>query len=179
VTAAVARAGEVFREALAESDHCPLHLENTAGTGGTLGRSFSELAALIEAAGGGDRVGLCLDSCHLYAAGFDVRTPEGLAAVLDECVEIVGLERLGSLHVNDSMTPLGANRDRHAPLGTGELGEDGCAVFLSEPRFEGLPAIFEGPGFAGKQAELEDIQTMGELRVRGLTARGVPLRNAG
>src|SRR3954469_17131052 len=179
VATAIARAGEVIRDALAESDHCPLHLENTAGTGGTLGRSFAELAGLIEAAGGEERLGLCLDSCHLYAAGFDVRTPEGLSEVLDECVEMVGLDRLGSLHVNDSMTPLGANRDRHAPLGAGELGDDGCAVFLSEPRFDGLPAIFEGPGFAGKQAEVEDIQTMSELRVRGLTARGVPSRNAG
>jgi deoxyribonuclease-4 len=179
VTAAIARAGAVIREALAESERCPLHLENTAGTGGTLGRSFEELAALIEAGGGGDRLGLCLDSCHLYATGFDVRTPESLSAVLDRCVEIVGLDRLGSLHVNDSVTPLGANRDRHAALGTGELGEDGCAVFLSEPRFDGLPAIFEGPGFAGKQVEPEDIQAMAELRIRGLTARGSVPRSAG
>ncbi len=169
---AVARAGEVIREALAESDSCPLHLENTAGAGGTLGRSFGELAALLDAAGGDDRLGLCLDSCHLYASGFDVRTPEGLGQVLDECVEIVGPERVGSLHVNDSLAPLGSNRDRHAPLGTGELGEDGCAVFLSEPRFEGLPAIFEGPGFGGKQAEAADVTAMAELRARGLAARG-------
>ncbi|MFL5315765.1 MAG: deoxyribonuclease IV [Microvirga sp.] len=179
VSAAIARAGEIFREALAESDRCPLHLENTAGTGGTLGRSFGELAALMDAAGGDDRLGLCLDSCHLYAAGFDVRTPEGLSEVLDECVELVGLERLGSLHVNDSLTPLGANRDRHAALGTGELGEDGCAVFLSEPRFDGLPAIFEGPGFAGKHVEPEDIAAMSDLRVRGLTARGVRVGDGG
>ncbi len=69
------------------------------------------------------------------------------------------------------MTALGSNRDRHAPLGDGELGEDGCAVFLSEPRFEGLPAIFEGPGFAGKQAEAEDVRAMLDLRERGLAAR--------
>jgi deoxyribonuclease-4 len=171
VAAAIARAGVVIRDALAESDRCPLHLENTAGAGGTLGRSFAELAALMDAAGGDERLGLCLDSCHLYASGFDVRTPEGLSEVLDECVEIVGLERLGSLHVNDSLTGLGSNRDRHTPLGTGELGEDGCAVFLSEPRFEGLPAIFEGPGFGGKQAEPEDVRVMRELRERGLAAR--------
>jgi deoxyribonuclease-4 len=91
--------------------------------------------------------------------------------VLDECVELVGLERLGSLHVNDSLAALGTNRDRHAPLGTGELGEAGCAVFLSEPRFEGLPALFEGPGVGGKQAELEDVRTMASLRERGLAAR--------
>jgi deoxyribonuclease-4 len=171
VDEAITRAGEVIREALAESERCPLHLENTAGAGGTLGRSFRELAALMDAAGGGERLGLCLDSCHLYASGFDVRTPEGLAATLDECVELVGLERLGSLHVNDSMAVLGSNRDRHAPIGAGELGDDGCAVFLSEPRFEGLPAIFEGPGLGGKQAEPEDVAKMLELRRLGLARR--------
>jgi deoxyribonuclease IV len=171
VDEAIKRAGAVIKDALAESDSCPLHLENTAGAGGTLGRSFHELAALMEAAGGNGRIGLCLDSCHLYASGFDVRTEEGLSEVLDQCVEIVGLERLGTLHVNDSVSTLGSNRDRHAPLGTGELGESGCAVFLSEPRFEGLPAIFEGPGFGGKQAEKPDIDAMLSLRDRGLTAR--------
>src|SRR3954466_13598250 len=97
---AIKRAGTVIKKALAGSDSCPLHLENTAGAGGTLGRSFSELAALLDAAGGGDRLGLCLDSCHLLASGFDVRTPDGLTAVLDECVELVGVERIGSLHLN-------------------------------------------------------------------------------
>ncbi len=83
---AIARAGEVIAEALAESDGCPLHLENTAGSGGTLGRSFGELAALIEAAGGDERLGLCLDSCHLLASGHEIRSEEALAAVLDDCV---------------------------------------------------------------------------------------------
>jgi deoxyribonuclease IV len=168
---AIIRAGQVIREALAESDSCPLHLENTAGSGATLGRSFTELAALIEAAGGDERVGLCLDSCHLYASGFDVRTAAGLTQTLDECVELVGMDKLGSLHVNDSKTALGSNVDRHAPLGTGELGDAGCGVFLSEPRFEGLPVIFEGPGFGGKQAEREDIVAMARLRDEGLAAR--------
>lgn len=168
---AIVRAGEVIREALAESDACPLHLENTAGSGATLGRSFTELAALFEAAGGDERIGLCLDSCHLYASGFDVRTAAGLTQTLDECVELVGMDKLGSLHVNDSKTALGSNVDRHAPLGTGELGDAGCAVFLSEPRFEGLPVIFEGPGFGGKQAEREDVEAMTRLRREGLAAR--------
>lgn len=168
---AVARAGAVIKEALAESDTCHLHLENTAGAGGTLGRSFHELAGLIEAAGGDDRLGLCLDSCHLYASGFDIRTAAGLAQTLDECVELVGVQKIGSLHVNDSKTGLGSNVDRHAALGSGELGEDGCAVFLSEPRFESLPVIFEGPGFGGKQVEADDIRGMFDLRARGLKAR--------
>src|SRR4051794_38374956 len=126
---AIKRAGKVIKEALAETDRCPLHLENTAGAGGTLGRSFEELAALTEACGGDKRIGLCLDSCHLLASGFDIRTPQGLTEVLDECVAKVGMDRLASLHVNDSKTPLGSNVDRHAGLGDGELGKQGCAVF--------------------------------------------------
>lgn len=168
---AVARAGAVIREALAESDACPLHLENTAGSGATLGRSFHELAALIDAAGADDRLGLCLDSCHLYASGFDIRTAAGLTETLDECTELVGVDRIGSLHVNDSKTGLGSNVDRHAALGAGELGDAGCAVFLSEPRFEGLPMIFEGPGLGGKQVEADDLRAMVALRDRGLKAR--------
>jgi deoxyribonuclease-4 len=169
---AIERAGAVIAEALAESGDCQLHLEDTAGAGGTLGRSFEELAALLEAAGAGKRLGICLDSCHLLASGYDVRTPESLTAVLDEFDAVVGLDRLGSLHVNDSMTPLGSNRDRHANLGDGEIGADGIAAFLSEPRFEGLPVIFEGPGATGKGVELADMENAFALRERGLAARG-------
>jgi deoxyribonuclease IV len=165
---AIKRAGKVIREALAETERCPLHLENTAGAGGTLGRSFHELAALMEAAGGDGRLGLCLDSCHLYASGFDVRKADGLAKVLDDCVGLVGADRLGSLHLNDSKVKLGGNADRHAHLGDGELGDAGCAVFLSEPRFEGLPCILETPRPDGLAADLERSQ---KLRKRGLAAR--------
>jgi deoxyribonuclease-4 len=165
VDAAIARAGEVIAEALAESERCPLHLENTAGAGGTLGRSFHELAALMEAAGGDERLGLCLDSCHLFASGFDVRTADGLAAVVDECFEIVGGDRLGSLHLNDSQTALGANTDRHATIGQGQLGEEGCAVFLSEPRFDGLPCVLE------TRPTADELALARALRERGLTAR--------
>jgi deoxyribonuclease IV len=143
---AIKRAGKVIAQALGESEHCALHLENTAGTGGTLGRSFEELADLIDVAGGSKRLGLCLDSCHLFASGYDVRTEDALTRVIDECEELVGLDRLGSLHLNDSQTPLGSNRDRHADVGEGEIGRRGCGVFLSEPRFAGLPCVLETPG---------------------------------
>ena len=143
---AIKRAGKVITQALAESDACPLHLENTAGTGGTLGRSFQELADLFEAAGDSPRLGLCLDSCHMFASGYDIRTEEGLAAAIDECETVVGRNRIGSLHLNDSQTPLGSNRDRHADVGEGEIGRRGCAVFLSEPHFSDLPCVLETPG---------------------------------
>ena len=162
------RVGEALRHVLAETEGCRLLLENTAGAGGTLGRSFAELHDLIDRGGGDERLGVCLDSCHLLASGFDIRTAEGLTEVIDECVATVGLERVGCLHVNDSKVPLGGNRDRHARLGEGELGPEGCAAFLSEPRFEGLPALFEG---AAAAPEREDVDRARELRERGLAAR--------
>lgn len=171
VDEALERAGAVIKEALAESEDCPLLLEDTAGAGGTLGRSFEELAKLIELGGGGKRLGVCLDSCHLFASGYDVRTRESLAKVIDEFDEVVGCERLGALHVNDSMTPLGSNRDRHANLGDGEIGVEGMIAFLSEPRFEGLPVIFEGPGRSGKEIEPVDMAWAYDLRSRGLAER--------
>jgi deoxyribonuclease IV len=157
VPPAIVRAGEVIAECLAESEACPLHLEITAGAGGTLGRTFAELGELIDAAGGSQRLGVCLDSCHLLASGYDVRTPEALAAVIDEFEKELGLDRLGSLHLNDSQFPLGSNRDRHANLGEGEIGETGCAAFLREPRFQELPCVLETPGPEGKGTAAEEI----------------------
>jgi len=170
---AIARAGEVFREALAQTGACPLHLENTAGAGGTLGRSFEELSGLIAAGGGDERLGVCLDSCHLLASGFDIRTADGLEETLERCDQVVGLDRLGSLHFNDSQTPLGSNRDRHANIGQGELGEEGCMAFLSEPRFEGLPLVMETPGPDKRGTSAEEVRYAFELRERGLAARGI------
>jgi deoxyribonuclease IV len=171
VDAALRRAARAIKEALAESEKCPLHVENTAGAGGTLGRTFEELATLIDGAGGGKRLGVCLDSCHLLASGYDVRSAESLSGVLDEFDRVVGLDRLGSLHVNDSVTELGSNRDRHANLGDGEIGAEGCAAFLSEPRFEGLACVFEGPGASGKEVEPVDVANAWRLRAEGLAGR--------
>jgi deoxyribonuclease-4 len=168
---AIKRAGTVIAEALSETETCPLHLENTAGAGGTLGRSFAELADLLEAAGGDKRLGVCLDSCHLLASGYDIRTPQGLTDTLDDFKKTVGMRRLGSLHLNDSQTPLGSNRDRHANIGTGELGESGCGAFLSEPRFEKLPLVLEtnGPDHSGPTRE--EIDLCLTLRKRGQASR--------
>ncbi|WP_320672956.1 deoxyribonuclease IV [Patulibacter defluvii] len=169
----IANCASVFREALAESDHCPLLLEDTAGAGGTLGRSFEELHALLEQSGGDPRIGLCLDSCHLLASGYDVRTAGDLDDVLAQADASFGLDRLRCIHVNDSQTPLGSNRDRHAPLGEGEIGEAGIAAILSEPRFGGLPVIFEGPGTEGKEPNAADMAIALRLRDEGRAARGL------
>ena len=170
VPKAIKRAGTVIKAALDDSERCQLHLEDTAGAGGTLGRSFEELEALIDASGGDGRLGVCLDSCHLLASGYDISTANGLGGTLDELDRILGLRRLGSLHVNDSLTPLGSNRDRHALLGEGELGEKGIATFLSEPRFEQLPSVLETGHDGGAPAQ-EDVALAVKLRQRGLAAR--------
>jgi deoxyribonuclease IV len=168
---ALPRVGEMLRHALGETGPCPLLLEDTAGAGSTLGRSFEELAELIELGGGHDRIGLCLDSCHMLASGFDITTADKLADVIDRCVQIVGVDRLRALHINDSQNPLGSNRDRHAIPGEGELGPRGCGAFLSEPRFEGLPALFEGPGTSGHAPDKVDVDRTKQLRAQGLRAR--------
>jgi len=168
--AAIERAGKVIAAALAETEGCELHLEDTAGAGGTLGRSFAELGALIEAAGGDPRLGICLDSCHLLASGYEVRTPDGLDDALRQCEREVGLARLRSLHLNDSLAPLGSNRDRHAPPGAGEFGERGLAVFLSEPRFDELPCVLE-TGHADGRVDAADVALATALRRRGRAAR--------
>jgi deoxyribonuclease IV len=172
---AIKRAGEVVKEALAESGSCELHLEDTAGAGGTLGRTFEELAKLLRACGRSKRLGVCLDSCHLLASGYDVRTIEGVDDVLERFDAEVGLEKLRSLHLNDSLQPLGSNRDRHAPVGKGQMGEDGCAAFLSAPAFDDLPCILETPGDGdppGGPAR-EQIELTEKLRRRGRKARGL------
>jgi deoxyribonuclease IV len=166
------RAAKVIAAALADSDACPLLLEQTAGHKGLLGRDFDETAELIELAGGGPRLGLCLDSCHLYVQGYDITDEDRLAAVLDEADKKVGLDRLRCVHVNDAAAPLGSCRDRHANVGQGEMGRRGLAAFLSEPRFEGLPATLETPGPNRKGPDRKEVEAAKRLRREGLRRRG-------
>ena len=168
---AMKAAGDAIAEAVAETEQCPLLLEDTAGAGGTLGRDLSELARLVELGGGDERIGLCLDCCHLLASGFEVRSRDSLSAVVDELEAKIGLERLHALHVNDSQMPLGSNRDRHASLGEGELGDRGLRVFLSEPRFQGLPAVLEMPGPERSGPDVAEIRKAKRLRREGLRNR--------
>jgi deoxyribonuclease IV len=168
---AISRAGKTIVEALKESEGCELHLENTAGTGGTLGRSFDELAALLEASGGGKRLGVCLDSCHLLASGYDIRAVKGMSSMLSEATRKLGRGKIRSLHLNDSQTPLGSNRDRHANLGAGELGEEGCMAFLSAPCLQKLPCVLETPGENREGPGRKEIELANELRDRGIAAR--------
>jgi deoxyribonuclease-4 len=171
--------GKAIREVLAESDKTPLLLEDTAGAGGTIGRTFGELAELIERGGGSSRLGVCLDCAHLLASGYDIRTANGLAEVVDEYDAAIGLDRLKCIHVNDSQAPLGSNRDRHENLPEGELGTRGLSAFLSEPRFDKLPALLEVNGKDGKGPDAEQVAIAKKLRARGLAARKRSSRGRG
>jgi deoxyribonuclease IV len=165
------RAAKVIAAALKDSESCPLLLEQTAGHKGLLGRDFDQTAELIDLAGGGKRLGLCLDSCHLFVQGYDVTDAEHLSAIVDEADEKVGLARLRCLHVNDAAAPLGSCRDRHANIGKGEMGKGGLKAFLSEPRFEGLPATLETPGPNKKGSDRKEVQLAKRLRKAGLKQR--------
>jgi deoxyribonuclease-4 len=165
------RAAKTIAAALEESERCPLLLEQTAGHKGLLGRDFDQTADLIERAGGGERLGICLDSCHLFVQGYDITDAAHLEAVLDEADTKLGLDRLGAVHVNDAAAPLGSCRDRHANIGKGEMGREGLAAFLSEPRFEGLPATLETPGPRKKGPDRSEMTAARRLRKAGLKAR--------
>ena len=146
-----------------------LCMENTAGAGGTIGRSLEELAALFDALDRHPRLGLCLDSCHLFASGYDVTDRRELDKVLAELDDSIGLDRLRCLHVNDSKTPLGSNRDRHDNIGDGLMGEK-LGVFLAHPKLQGLPAYLEVPGTSGHGPDAEQVKKLKALYRRGTKA---------
>src|SRR5947208_2703676 len=165
------RVGRAFKEALARTERCPLLFENTAGAGFTIGRTFEELAKVIDVSGAGKRLGVCLDSCHLLASGYAVGEPAALRAVIDEFDREIGHARLQALHLNDSATALGSNRDRHAILGEGELGEDGLRVFLGERRFAELPVLLEtGPD--GHGPDRRQVEIAKRLRAEAGVGKG-------
>ncbi len=166
------RAIGLIKEALARSERCPIIYENTAGSPQLLGRDFDETAELIDKTGGPRRLGLCIDSCHLHATGYDVRTLEGVSDLADEIDSKIGLKQLKLLHVNDSRDARGSNRDRHAPIGKGAIGRQGFRAFLSEPRFQDVPAVLEGPGIDGGATDLKDVQLTRRLLREGIRARG-------
>lgn len=142
-----------------------LLMENSAGSGDTIGRSIEELAMIFERLNRHPRLGVCLDSCHLYASGYDVTDQAALDAVLDELEREIGLDRLRALHVNDSKTPLGSNVDRHDNVGDGLLGEK-LGVFLGSPRLQGLPAVLEVPGPDGHGPDAAQVAATKELHAR-------------
>jgi deoxyribonuclease-4 len=142
-----------------------LLMENSAGAGGTMGRSIEELAILLSALDRHPRLGICLDSCHLYVSGYDVTDPAVVDGIVAEVDEKMGLDRLRALHVNDSAAPLGSNRDRHANLLEGEIGE-GHGAFLAHPAFQHLAAYLEVPGPNGHGPDAGELRKARQLHAR-------------
>jgi deoxyribonuclease-4 len=147
------------------SDDTWLLMENSAGAGGTIGRSVDELATILERLDRHERLGVCLDSCHLYVSGRDVTEREELDAVLAEVNAAIGLDRVRAVHVNDAATPLGSNRDRHANIGEGLMGEQ-LGVFVGHPLLQDLPAFLEVPGKDGHGPDADEVRKLKELHHR-------------
>lgn len=157
-------------EALDAAESTYVLVENAAGHAGTIGQTIEELAQVLDAVGPAERLGICIDSCHWFASGVDVSDPDALDNALAELDSAIGIDRLRCLHLNDSKTPLGSHRDRHANIGEGEIG-DGLSVFLSHPKLQHLAAFLETPG-SGDGPTADEL-----IRTRELHARGIQARN--
>jgi deoxyribonuclease IV len=144
------------------TDDLWLLMENSAGAGGTIGRSTDELAAINDAVDRHPRLGLCLDSCHWYVSGIDVTDAVVLDAALADLERQIGLDRLRCLHVNDTKAELGSNRDRHDSIGVGLMGE-GLRTFVAHPAFQALPAILETPGPDGHGPDAAEVSRLRAL----------------
>ena len=165
-----------LRRAL-DASTCPLLLENTPGAGGTIGRSFDELARVIDHAGGDERLGVCLDTQHAWAAGMSFETIDEADALVDEIDRSIGLTRLACLHVNDSKVARGAGLDRHDNVGRGAIGRPAFRALLGHPRLQGLPAVLEVPGTDDQGPDARELAAVRRLHAEGVRLRsGVPLR---
>ena len=142
-----------------------LLMEDSAGAGGTIGRSLEELAQLLDACDGHERLGVCLDTCHLFVSGVDITKRVVVDELLEELDERIGLDRLRALHVNDARDPLGSNRDRHANIGEGVIGSK-LGVFLSHPKLQGLPAFLEVPGADDHGPDANELKKVRRLHKR-------------
>lgn len=169
--AGIARVAEAINRILGERPDgaTVILLETTAGQGTALGRTFEELAAIIDRVEDQNRVGVCLDTCHVFVAGYDLRTPETYAATMAVFDRVIGLDRLRAVHLNDARKELGSRVDRHAHIGEGEIGLDGFRALLNDPHLSGLPGILETE--KGDDGE-EDRRNLATLR--GLVAASAP-----
>ena len=149
-----------------EGTSTKLLIENSAGAGGTMGTSLDEIHQVVSGLGSPAAVGICLDTCHLYASGVDVTDPARVDALVDEVDERFGMETLQCLHVNDSSMPLGSNRDRHADVGEGLMG-NALAAFLGHPRLQGQAAIMEGVG-VGAEADAKQMAALRRIHRNGV-----------
>jgi deoxyribonuclease-4 len=175
---AVARA---LDEALARTDGARVRvaLENTAGGGHTLGGTFEDLAGIIGRVRRARRVGVCLDTCHLFVAGYDIRTPAGYAAAVDRCARTVGLGRVLAFHLNDASAGLGSGLDRHEHIGRGRLGLAPFRCLLNDRRFARVPKVLETPKEPEPAADLRNLAVLRRLRAPRSRATGRRSRRRG
>lgn len=136
-------------------------LETTAGQGSALGWRFEHLARLIELVQHEERLGVCVDTCHIFTAGYDIRTPEAYAATMQAFDAIIGLERIKAFHLNDTDKAFGSRRDHHAHIGQGNIGLEAFRQIVNDPHFAHLPMIIETP--KGKELT-EDVENLALLR---------------
>ncbi len=146
-----------------------LILENSAGMGGSVGSKFAELGRILRQVGD-PRLKVCLDTQHMFAAGYDVRTRQGLEAALEEFQREVGLERLVAVHANDSKCPLGGGVDRHENIGHGHIGREGFLNIMSHPAFRHLPFLLEVPGLDGEGPDRPNVEALKEIRAAALSS---------
>ncbi|HXD96999.1 MAG TPA: deoxyribonuclease IV, partial [Candidatus Acidoferrum sp.] len=141
----------------------------TAGQGSALGHSLRQLAEIRARVKRRDRVGICLDTCHLFAAGYDIRTPDGYRSALAECERAVGIERVLAFHLNDCKASLGSGLDRHENIGRGQLGLAPFRMLLNDARFRAVPKVLETPKDPEPAADLRNLAVL--RRLRGVSAR--------
>lgn len=151
-------------DAATEGYNSRILLENTAGQGTRLGYRFEHLGWLLDHTAGGERLGICLDTCHMFAAGYDLRTPGGYAATMEGFERTIGLERLKAVHLNDSKGEVGSRRDRHEHIGKGTIGLAGFRRLLNDPRMTGLPGLLETPKGVDLQEDRENLAVLRSLR---------------
>jgi deoxyribonuclease-4 len=147
-----------------------LLLETCAGQGATIGRSFDELGRIIKRLDRHPRLGVCLDTCHVFAAGYAIHEPDGVSRALDDLDRAVGLERLACIHANDSKGAFGSNVDRHENIGLGHIGDEPFAHFLARPEVRDVPFILEVPGIEGTGPDGPNIEVLKRLRDQGVAA---------
>nr|MDQ3328007.1 deoxyribonuclease IV [Chloroflexota bacterium] len=149
--------------ALQEPSSVPLLLETSAGTRNSMGSSFAAIGSILKQLDAGERAQVCVDTAHIWAAGYDVATPEGLQRTLDEFEAEIGLEKLVLMHANDSKVPLGAARDRHENIGEGHIGMEGWTVLLSHPALRRKPWVMETPGPAKKGPDAAQVALLRQI----------------
>ncbi len=171
------RIGAMLREVLDDEPDNPslLILENNAGQGNCLGAKFHELGGLIRAMDSHPRAAVCIDTCHAYAIGYDLATPDGCATAMAEFEAEIGFGRLAAVHANDTKQPMGSFRDRHENIGAGHIGLEGFRTLMAHPAFAEVPFLLEVPGFDGNGPDAKNIRRLKAIRKElGMDAPKLP-----